>query len=114
MRGTQGGAVLEEVEVLPSALDGVVHRAGLTGFRIDETAAGFEVDDEFERLRLRIEIGGNDFPRRGESERLGKEKFDSHAPDARGKVAHKAPPLRRVSHVPFSQLHLVDNFPARP
>lgn len=42
-----GGAVLEEAEVLPGALHGVVDGAKLTGIGIREAAAGLEVDDEF-------------------------------------------------------------------
>ena len=113
--GTQGGAVFEEMKVLPGSLDGVVYRAGLAGLRVGETAARLEVNDEFEGLCLGIEVSGNDLPWRGESECLGKEMFDSHAPEyARGGVTHKAPPLRRVFHDPFSQQSLMDNSPEKP
>ena len=129
--GAQGGAVFEEVEMLPGALDGVVHRAGLAGFRVGETAAGLEVDDEFERFRHGIEIGGNDLPWRGESERLGKEMFDSHGRDSRdpepgnrgergsrvgsdsGKLPTRTHHSDELPPGPFSRRNLVDNFPPR-
>lgn len=76
--GAQGGAVLEKMEVLPGALDSVMHRAGLPRLRVGEAASRLEVDDQFEGLRLGVEISGNDLPWGGESERLGKEMFDSH------------------------------------
>ena len=93
--------MLEETEVLPGAPHGVVDGAKLTGIGIREAAAGLEVDDEFKGSRGGIEGGGNDFPRGGKSERLGEKMIGGHESAAYHKarrVAHKNPPLRRVSH----------------
>ena len=54
--GSNRRAMLEEAEVLPTALHGVVDRAQFVGFRIGEACSTLEVDDEFERFGCRIEL----------------------------------------------------------
>ena len=80
--GTQGGGVLEKIEVLPGALHGIVNGTKVGGIRvrirIRETAAGFKIEDKLERIGRRIEICGNDFPRSCETEGLGEEMFRGH------------------------------------
>ena len=93
--------MLEEAEVLPGALHGVVDGAKLTGIGIREATAGVKVDDEFKGSCGGIEGGGNDFPGSGKPKRLREEVIGGHAGAAYHKarrVAHKNPPLRRVSH----------------
>jgi hypothetical protein len=50
--------VLEEIEMLPSALHRIVNRPEFTGVRvgIGEAAAGAEIDDEFEGFGCGIKL----------------------------------------------------------
>src|SRR5690606_24297532 len=103
----------------PAALDGVVDRTVLAGLRVAEAASWFEIDDQFEGLRLGIKVSGHDLPGRTQTECLGEKMLDGHGHDPRvltggdrsksgragrlglRKVAHKNPPLRRASSRPI-------------
>ena len=105
--------MLEEAEMLPGALHGVVDGAELGGVGIREAAAGLEVDDEFEGSCGGIESGGDDLPRGGKSERLGEEMIGGHGAEPATKTGELPTRTRRSDEfrIPFSQRNLVDNSP---
>ena len=78
--GGQEGLMLEEVEVAPGLLDGVVHRApcGLALGAV-EAGAGLEVESDVEALVGSVEVGRGDEPRRGDAEGELEEVIVAHA-----------------------------------
>src|SRR4029453_938665 len=60
----QEGLVLEEIQMPPGLLDGVVHRAArLAAIRTREAAASLEIDLDVEPLLLGVEVGRRHHPR---------------------------------------------------
>ena len=81
-RGARGQErlMLEEVEVPPGLLDGVVHGAsGGLALRAVEAGAGLEVELDVEALVGGVEVGRGDEPRRGDAEGELKEVIVAHA-----------------------------------
>src|SRR5215471_17038078 len=65
----QEGLVLEEIEVAPGLLSGVVHWAvGLAAIRARKAATHLEVDLDVELLPLGVELGVRHHPRRHQAE----------------------------------------------
>ena len=91
--------MLEEIQVPPGLLDGVVHRAvGLAALGTREAAAGLEVDLDVEPLPLGVEVGRRHHPRRHQAE-CELEQID---------IAHGASPL-----APFAAIVPPSSRPSR-
>ena len=61
--GPDRGSLLDESQMLPGALDGVVDRTQVSCFGIGKTRTALKINAKFQGLRARIEVGGNDLPR---------------------------------------------------
>ena len=48
--------MLEETQMFPASLNGVMNRAKLAGFRIGKTSPALEIDDEIQRFERGPEI----------------------------------------------------------
>ena len=76
--------MLEEVEVSPGLLGGVVHGApGGLALRAIEARAGLEVELDIEALVGSVEVGRRDEPRRGDAEGELEEVIVAHAAPGR-------------------------------
>src|SRR5215475_236370 len=98
----QEGLVLEEIEVAPGLLDGVVHWAvGLAAIRALKAATNLEVDLDVELLPLGVELGVRHHPRRHQAE-CELEQIDiAHGPSPRHVRCHRAAVLAAVKNKPL-------------
>ena len=81
-KGVHVALELEEVEVPPGALEGVVDGAGLAGVRMGKAAAGREIQINVQTARLGVEADVSDAPRSAfQTEGQTKDLSFVHAPE---------------------------------
>src|SRR5262247_1829807 len=100
----QEGLVLEEIQMPPGLLDGVVHgTVGLATLGASKAAAGLEVDLDVEPPVLGVKVSRRHHPRRHQAE--GElEQID---------ITHRLSPLARVRRHPAAVLAAVKDRPSR-